>query len=380
MTIFNIKPTICFNRGSIEYLKNIKNKRVCIVTDPFMLKSGTADKIIDILKDNKVEYEIFSEIKPDPPIEIVAMGVNKMRIFKPDVVIALGGGSSIDATKSIIFFTIKILNTNGGNYKKPLFVAIPTTSGTGSEVTSFSVITMGGTKFPLINDELVPDIAIIDANLVKTVPQRITADTGMDVLTHAIEAYVSTKSSDYTDALAEKVVKLVFDYLLRAYRDGNDVLAREKLHNASCMAGMAFTNASLGINHSMAHTLGGKFHIPHGRANAILLPYVIEYNANLKSENETESGKKYANLSRILGLPCASTNEGVRSIIAAIKILMNATNTPMNLQEVNIDKLDFLNELENMVNDALNDKCTATNPRKTSKEEIAKLFEEVYGK
>ncbi|MBV7273490.1 iron-containing alcohol dehydrogenase [Clostridium sp. PL3] len=380
MNIFRIKPTIYFDRGAVEYLKNIKNKRVSIVTDPFMLKSGAADKITNIFKANKVEYEIFSDITPDPPIETVAVGVNKMLSFKPDVVIALGGGSSIDAAKSIIFFTVKILNTNEDNYGKPIFIAIPTTSGTGSEVTSFSVITMGTTKFPLINDEIIPDVAIIDADFVKTVPQQITADTAMDVLTHAIEAYVSANSSDYTDALAEKAVKLVFEYLLRAYKDGNDVTAREKLHNASCMAGMAFTNASLGINHSMAHTLGGNFHIPHGRANAIILPYVIKYNASLEAGEETEAGKKYANLSRILGLPCSSVNEGVKSIIAAIKILIKLTNIPMNLREVKIDKNDFSNKLEGMAADALKDKCTATNPIKPSKDELIQLFQEIYGK
>ncbi|KZL91012.1 1-propanol dehydrogenase PduQ [Clostridium magnum] len=379
MNTFSIKPTICFDTGSIEYLKNIKNKRVCIVTDPFMIKSGAADKITNIFKANKVEYEIFSEIKPDPTVQTVAAGVNKMRTFKPDVIIALGGGSSIDATKSIILFTVKILNASGDEYKKPLFIAIPTTSGTGSEVTSFSVITMGTTKFPLVDDKIIPDIAIIDADFVKTVPPQITADTAMDVLTHAIEAYVSTNNSDYTDALAEKAIKIVFEYLIKAYENGEDLEAREKLHNASCMAGMAFTNASLGINHSIAHTLGGNFHIPHGRANSILLPYVIKYNANLESGEETEAGKRYAKLSKILGLPCSSISEGVKSIIVAIKILMKTTNIPMNLKEVNIDKNDFLNKLESMVNDALNDKCTATNPIKPSKEELTQLFQEIYG-
>lgn len=379
MNTFSIKPRICFDRGSIEYLKNIKNKRVCIVTDPFMLKSGAADKIINIFKANKVEYEIFSEIKPDPPVQTVAAGVNKMRNFKPDVIIALGGGSSIDATKSIILFTVKILNANGDKYNKPLFIAIPTTSGTGSEVTSFSVITMGTTKFPLADEEIVPDIAIIDADFVKTVPPQITADTAMDVLTHAIEAYVSTNNSDYTDALAEKAVKLVFEYLLRAYKDGNDVVAREKLHNASCMAGMAFTNANLGINHSIAHTIGGNFHIPHGRSNAIILPYVIKYNADLQAQEETKTARRYAELSRILGLPCSSIKEGVNSLICAVNVLLRATNTPTNLKEANVDKNELFNKLEDMIDAALNDQCTKTNPRIPSKEDIGSLIKEVYG-
>lgn len=380
MNIFSIKPRICFENGSVEYLNTIKNKRVCIVTDPFMVKSGAVDKIINTLKSNKVEYEIFSDIKPDPPVETVAAGVKKMINFKPDVIIALGGGSSIDATKSIIFFTVKILNAGGDNYKKPLFIAIPTTSGTGSEVTSFSVITMGTTKFPLSDKDLIPDIAIIDADFVKTVPPQITADTAMDVLTHAIEAYVSTNSSDYTDALAEKAVKLVFEYLLRAYRDGNDILAREKLHNASCMAGMAFTNTNLGINHSIAHSIGGNFHIPHGRANAIILPYIIKYNANLESEQEAEAAKKYAELAKFLGLPSSSVKEGVESFIYAIEILMKETNIPMSLEEAKVDKTKLLSDVETMAEVILKDRCTVTNPRAPKKEEIIKLLKEAHGR
>lgn len=379
MNKFSIKSKIFFEKGSIQYLNNIKNKKVCIVTDPFMIKSGAVDKIINIFKANKVKYEIFSEIIPDPPIEIVAAGVNKMRTFKPDVIISLGGGSSIDATKSIILFTVKILNANGDKYNKPLFIAIPTTSGTGSEVTSFSVITKGTTKFPLVDDEIVPDIAIIDADFIKTVPQHITADTGMDVLTHALEAYVSTNSSDYTDAFCEKVVKLVFEYLLRAYKDGNDMVAREKLHNASCMAGIAFTNANLGINHSIAHTIGGNFHIPHGRSNAIILPYVIKYNANLDSIKESETAKKYSELAKILGLPSSSSKEGVNSLIYAIKILMKETNIPMSLKEANVDKNELFNKIQSMVNSVLEDKCTVTNPRIPNEEEIIILLKAIYG-
>lgn len=380
MNTFSIKPKIYFDKGSIEYLNTIKNKRVCIVTDPFMVKSGAVDKIVNIFKNNKVYFEIFSDIRPDPPVETVAAGVNKMRNFKPDVIIALGGGSSIDATKSIILFTVKILNAEGLKYNRPLFIAIPTTSGTGSEVTSFSVITMGTTKFPLIDDDLIPDIAIIDADFVKTVPAQITADTAMDVLTHAIESYVSTNNSDYTDAFAEKAVKLVFEYLLRAYKNGNDVIAREKLHNASCMAGMAFTNANLGINHSIAHTIGGNFHIPHGRANAIVLPYVIKYNANIEpNEEETETARRYAELSRILGLPCSSIKQGVNSLIYAVNILIKETNTPRNLKETKVDRNELFNKLESMVDAVLKDNCTRTNPRIPNKEDIGKLIEEVYG-
>ncbi|WPC44395.1 iron-containing alcohol dehydrogenase [Clostridium sp. JS66] len=319
MNTFSVKPKIYFDNGSVEYLKNIKNKKVCIVTDPFMLKSGAADKIISILKSNKLEYEIFSEIKPDLPIATVAAGVNKMINFKADVIVALGGGSSIDATKSIILFTVKILNASGDEYSKPLFIAIPTTSGTGSEVTSFSVITMGNAKFPLVDDEMIPD------------------------------------------------------------KDGNNVIAREKLHNASCMAGIAFTNANLGINHSIAHTIGGNFHIPHGRANAIVLPYVIKFNANLEAQEETEIAKRYAELSKVLGLPCSSIEEGVNSLICAINILAKETNIPKNLKEASIDENSLFNKLENMADAALKDNCTKTNPRIPTKEDIVNLIKEIYG-
>lgn len=378
MNKFSVKTDVYFDNGSIKYLDRIKNKKVCIVTDPFMIKSGLLDKITNILETNGIEFEIFSDIVPDPPVETVAAGVNKMQSFEPEVVIALGGGSSIDAAKSIIFFTTQILNANGYKYNKPLFIAVPTTSGTGSEVTSFSVITSKSSKFSLVNDELIPDIAIIDADFVKTVPPQITADTAMDVLTHAIESFVSKNNSDYTDAFSEKTVKLVFEHLLRAFNNGNDMVAREKLHNASCMAGMAFTNANLGINHSMAHVIGGKFHISHGRANAIILPYVIKFNADLESKQETEAGKRYAELSKLLGLPCSSVREGVKSLICAIKLLIKKTCIPMSLKEVKVDRNQLYDNIGDMADAALNDKCTITSPRLPTKEEMIKLFEEVY--
>lgn len=379
MNIFKIKPTVYFGTNSIEYLNNLKVKRTLIITDPFMVKAGSINKVTDIFEDNNVEYKVFSGIKPDLPVEIVAEGVKEMVKFRPDVIVALGGGSSIDAAKSILSFTMKILKDDNNIYKRPLFIAVPTTSGTGSEVTSFSIITTGNKKVSLINDDLIPDVAILDADFVRTVPPRVTADTGIDVLTHGIEAYVSTKASDFSDALAKQSMKMVIRYLPEAYKNGGNMKAREKLHAASCMAGMAFTNASLGINHSMAHILGGTFHIPHGRANAILLPYVIKFNADLQNSEYTRAALKYKNIAEFLGLPCSTVKEGVMSLVCAVDVILNLTNTPKSLKEAGINRMEFFSKIGYMVDVALQDRCTPTSPRIPSKEELIALFKESYG-
>ncbi|HBL36534.1 MAG TPA: bifunctional acetaldehyde-CoA/alcohol dehydrogenase, partial [Firmicutes bacterium] len=271
--------------------------------------------------------------------------------------------------------------------RKATFVAIPTTSGTGSEVTAFAVITdkQKKIKYPLTDYELTPDIAILDPELVLTVPKSVTADTGMDVLTHAIEAYVSVMASDYTDALAEKAIKLVFEYLPLAYQDGKHKEAREKMHNASCLAGMAFTNAFLGLNHSMAHILGGKFHLPHGRANAILLPYVIQYNAAKPSKFAAfpqyefyQAPERYAEIARFLGLPAATTEEGVTSLIQAIRNLNGEFGIPLSLQETGISREEFQREVAEMADIAFNDQCTGANPRMPLVAEIEELYLQAY--
>ena len=273
--------------------------RAFIVTDPMMVKLGNVDKVLYYLR-KREEYchsEIYSDVESDPSVECIMRGVKAMNAFQPDVIIAIGGGSAIDAAKGMWLFyehpdtsfdglRQRFLDIRKRAFKFPKLgqkaklVAIPTTSGTGSEVTSFSVITdkqNGNIKYPLADYRLTPDVAIIDPQFTRSMPKSIVADTGLDVLTHAIEAYVSVMASDYTDGLALHAIEMVFTYLERSYN--GDPLAREKMHNASCIAGMAFTNAFLGLNHSMAHKLGAECHIPHGRANAILLPYVIKYNA-----------------------------------------------------------------------------------------------------
>ena len=271
--------------------------------------------------------------------------------------------------------------------EKTKMVAIPTTSGTGSEVTSFAVITdkKKNIKYPLADYELTPDVAIIDPNLVMTLPKKITADTGMDVLTHALEAYVSVMASDFTDGLAEKAIELVFKNLKTAYNDGSNREAREKMHNASCIAGMAFTNAFLGLNHSIAHKLGGEFHIPHGRANAIILPYVIKYNSQRPTKFVSWpkyqffiADQKYADISRKMGWNAYTNEEGVNSLIEHIKELMRDLEEPMSLKEAGIPEEEFLAKIDYLADKAFEDQCTTVNPRVPLVEEIKQILLDSY--
>ena len=287
--------------------------------------------------------------------------------------IAIGGGSAIDAAKAIKDFSIKLSTER----KQIKFIAIPTTSGTGTEVTSFAVITDQGKnlKYPLVADSLLPDEAILDTSLVMSVPKAVTADTGMDVLTHAIEAYVSTEANDFSDAFAEKAVQLIFDYLPRAFKNGNDFEAREKVHHASTLAGMAFNMVGLGINHSIAHVCGAKFHIPHGRMNAILLSTVIDFNAGLRGYADKGNGtaKKYAKLAHILGYPATSPRMGVRSLLQHINQLGKELNMPVNLRGCGIT-IQQVNEAKQKISEAaLKDACTKTNPR-IPRARILKLY------
>ncbi|MBU3109183.1 1-propanol dehydrogenase PduQ [Clostridium gasigenes] len=374
MNKFSIKTKIYFGEGSLSRLSELNYKKVMVITDPFMVKSGTIKKITEQLEKGSVEYIVFDEIVPDPPIETVVVGVNKMMEFKPEAIIALGGGSAIDAAKAIKEFALKITKTDD-----VYFIAIPTTSGTGSEVTSFSVITdkEKNIKYPLVSDSLLPNEAILDPELVKTVPNFITADTGMDVLTHSLEAYVSTKSNDFTDALAEKSIKLVSDYLLSAYKDGNNTEAREKMHSASCLAGMAFNEASLGLNHGIAHGIGGKLHIAHGRTNSILLPHIVEYNADLTGYTNCEYSNaaiRYANVAKILDLPCSNVRTGVKSLINWIVKLQKEMNMPRTLKECGKDINEINNSIDAIAESALVDGCTITNPRVPNKNEIIKIL------
>lgn len=407
MQWFKVPEKIYFEAGSIQYLEKMPDiSRAFIVTDPSMVELGYVDKILYYLRKRKeyVHSEIFSDVESDPSFDTIHRGVKLMQEFKPDVVIALGGGSPIDAAKGMWLFyehpeadpegmKLKFMDIRKRTYKFPKLgikskmVAIPTTSGTGSEVTSFAVITdkNQNKKYPLADYELTPDVAIVDPDLVMSLPKSITADTGMDVLTHAIESYVSNMASDYTDGLAEKAVELVFKNIREAYNNGSNKEAREKMHNASTIAGMAFTNAFLGINHSLAHKIGAEFHLPHGRINAILLPYVIRYNSQMPTKFVSFpkyeyfiADQKYADLSRRMNFPAYTNEEGVNSLIEEIKKLNNDLNIPKSFKEAGIDEKEFLAKADILADRAFEDQCTTANPRLPLVSELKQILLDSY--
>ena len=399
MQWFKVPEKIYFEAGAIQYLEKMPEiERAFIVTDESMVKLGYVDKILYHLRKRQqyVHSEIFSEVESDPSFDTIKRGVKAMESFQPDVVIALGGGSPIDAAKGMWLFyeypdadaegmKLKFMDIRKRTYKFPKLgkkckmVAIPTTSGTGSEVTSFAVIT---------DYELTPDVAIVDPDLVMSLPKSITADTGMDVLTHAIEAYVSNMASDYTDGLAEKAAELVVKYLKTAYDEGTNKNARERMHNASTIAGMAFTNAFLGINHSLAHKMGAEFHLPHGRINAILLPYVIRYNSSKPTKFVSFpkyeyfiADEKYYQLAKKLGLKADSKEEGINSLIEKIKEMNSHMNIPKSFKEAGIEEEEFLAKVDMLADRAFEDQCTTANPRLPLVSELKQiLLDSYYGK
>lgn len=405
MQWFKVPSKIYFESGSISYLAKMPEiSKAFIVTDPSMTKLGYVSKVLYQLRKRTdyVHCEIFDQVEPDPSLDTILKGVDAMTKFNPDVIIALGGGSAIDAAKGMwLFFenpeadfknmSLKFLDIRKRAYKFPQlgkkskFVAIPTTSGTGSEVTSFAVIsdTKENKKYPLADYELTPDVAIIDPDFVMSVPKQSTAWTGMDVLTHAFEAYISVLASDYTDALAIHAIDMVFRYLRESYDQGaNNPIAREKMHNASTIAGMAFTNAFLGINHSLAHKLGGEYHIPHGCANAILLPHVIRYNG-VECPTKFTSFPKYESyivsdkifeLMKKLGKSPKNNADAVEMLAKDVEELNRHLGIPATLKEYGIDEKHFLNKVSAMADLAFGDQCTTANPRLPLVSELEELY------
>ncbi len=379
MKEFEVKTKIYFGENSLKRLSEIKANKVFIAADPFVISSGLIDYISKPLDDADIKYIIFSDIVPDPPIEKIIGGVAKALDYKADYIIAVGGGSAMDTAKSIRKFSNQIAS----DYM-PKLVCIPTTSGTGSEVTSFAVITEGDRKIPLLSEDMTPDEAILDEVLVKSVPANITADTGMDTLTHAIEAYVSTNNNEFSGALAEKAVEICGQFLLRSYNDSEDSHARRKVHIASCLAGLAFNSASLGLNHGMAHQLGAQFHIAHGRANAILLPYIIEYNSEIDIFSKSKavynsSVRKYCNMARILGVNNLNEVTTIRALVSFIQFMMTEMNMPQKISDLGtISEGEYMAKLDIMAEAALKDSCTATNPKVPTKEDVIEIYKKIW--
>ncbi|MGN0672692.1 MAG: iron-containing alcohol dehydrogenase [Anaerovoracaceae bacterium] len=386
MARFTLPRDIYHGKGCLEELKNLGGKKaILVVGGGSMKRQGFLDKAVSYLKEGGMEVEVFEGVEPDPSVETVMRGAEAMRRFEPDWIVSMGGGSPIDAAKAMWAFyeypEIKFedLITPFGFpelRQKARFAAIPSTSGTATEVTAFSVITdySTGVKYPLADFNITPDVAIVDPELVAGLPVKQVAYTGMDALTHAIEAYVSTLNGPFTDPLALQAIEMVLDYLPASYNGNMD--AREQMHYAQCLAGMAFSNALLGIVHSMAHKTGAAFstgHIPHGCANAIYLPYVIRYNAK-----DSTAASRYAEIARRMGLAGTSETALVNSLCEKISEFNSRLGIPATLAEFGIDEKEFNEKLDKIAELAVGDACTGSNPRAIDPAAMAKLFKCTY--
>ena len=405
---FKVPRKIYFERNSIQYLQACKDmEKVFIVTDRSMVEFGFFRKVTEQLnlRRNKITMQLFANVEPDPDIETVRKGTEMMRSFKPDTIIALGGGSVMDAAKGMWLFyehpevnfddlKQKFMDIRKRAFKYPelglqsRLICIPTTSGTGSEVTPFAAISdkANNKKYPLTDYSLTPTIAIVDPEFTTNLPPRPTAMTGMDVLTHAIEAYVSVMASDYTDGLALKAIQLVFQYLPRCVKDGkNDLEAREKMHNAATIAGMAFANAFLGMTHSMAHKVGAEFHTVHGLACSILLPYVIRYNGTVPTKlsvwpkyNHYCADKKYQEIAQLVGLPARTPEEGVESLAHACEELARSIGLPTCFKDDGVIKEEYMSKIDRIANLAYEDQCSPCNPRVPLVEDMKDILIKAY--
>lgn len=377
MARFTLPRDIYHGKDSLEVLKSLEGKKAFIVIGGGSMKRfGFLDKVLSYLKEANMETKVFEGVEPDPSVETVMKGAKEMEEFNPDWIVSIGGGSPIDAAKAMwIFyeypdFTFEKAIIPFGLPKlrrKAKFVAIPSTSGTATEVTAFSVITdyKAKIKYPLADFEITPDIAIVDPSLAETMPEKLVAHTGMDALTHAIEAYTASLRSNFTDPLALKAIEMVKMHLVNSYK--GDMEARGEMHEAQCLAGMAFSNALLGIVHSMAHKVGAVFHIPHGCANAIFLPYVIKYNRKA-CEN------RYANIARHIGLKGESERELTDALIDLINKFNKELNIPSSMKAYGIEEDDFKANLKFIAHNAVLDPCTGSNPREIDDETMEKLY------
>ena len=386
MNRFTLPRDIYWGRGSLEFLKTLDGKKTMLVLGGgSMKKFGFVDKVLGYLKEAGIETELFENVEPDPSVETVMAGAEAMRKFEPDWIISMGGGSPIDAAKAMWVF-YEYPDTSFEEIiqpfsfpklrKKARFLAIPSTSGTATEVTAFSVITdnQKGTKYPLADFNITPDIAVVDPELAETMPPKLTSYTGMDALTHAIEAYVSTLNGPFTDPLAIQAIEMIIKYLPDSFN--GDKNAREQMHYAQCLAGMAFSNALLGITHSMAHKTGPVYstgHIPHGCANAIYLPYVIKYNA--KEEGAEE---RYAQIAKAIKLEGADNKALVDALCKKIQEFNDKMNIPKTLKEFGIIEEEFLDKLDKVSELAVQDACTGSNPRKIDPSQMAQLLKATY--
>lgn len=381
MKEFDIKTKIYFGAGALERLKQLPYHRALIVTDPFVVTSGLIKLVTDPLDQKGVAYRIFDHVVPDAPLDKIVEGVQALTEYQPDSIIAVGGGSAIDSAKAI-----REIGARTTHAERLPMIAIPTTSGTGSEVTSFSVISNPEehTKYPLVSDDLLPDEAILDVEMVKSVPANITANTGMDVFTHALEGYVSLRYNEFSAALAEKAVEICGSWLLRSYFDNNDTHARQKMHVASTLAGLAFNSSGLGLNHSLAHQLGAQFHIPHGAANAMLLPHVIEFNSEISAHSKSrqvysQTVHRYETLARVLGLQNFNTITTVRALVAWTQFMMKEMDMHTCVSETGVcTKEEYEAAIPTMVEAALRDRCTPDNPRQATPEDLAKIYHDLW--
>lgn len=355
MEQFQIRPEIRFGEGALSALDAIAERRVLVVTDRFLSASGLLDRVKSRLTG---EVEVFDQVTPDPSLELVARGVEVFRAFRPEAVVAFGGGSPLDCGKAVVRFACR------QGEERPPFYAVPTTAGTGSEVTSFAVLTHGGVKIPLVEDSLLPDVAVLDPAFLAGVPARVTADTGMDVLTHALEAWVAAGANAFTDALAARAFVLAWASLPGAAAGESG--AKADMLTASCMAGLAFNGAGLGVCHALSHALGGRFHAAHGRLNGVLLPRVVAFNGEVR-----EAGRKYAQLARLCGM--AGT---VRALIAGLDRMRARLELPETLSAAGISRDEVCAALPELVDAALADVCCPGNPRPAGREELERLLRE----